>query len=81
MSVVTRWRKMFSSSVTHSSSMPGFWAVKSSVRPCMRIMSPLLTVAIVNVCAAAADARRHVAAAAPIRALSLIFIAFSPCSQ
>ncbi len=56
MSVVTRWRRTFSSSVTHSSSMPGFFVVKSSVRRCIRIMSPLFTVAMVTVCAWAAAA-------------------------
>src|SRR6266704_1017628 len=49
MSVVTRWRSTFSSSVTHLTVMSGFLAVKSLVRPCMRIMSPLFTVPMVNV--------------------------------
>src|ERR1700758_4786092 len=49
MSVVTRWRSTFSSSVTHLTVMSGFLAVKSLVSPCIRIMSLLLTVAIVSV--------------------------------
>ncbi len=57
MSVVTRSRSTFSSSVTHSSWMSGFLAVKSSVSFCMRIMSPLLTVAMVMVSACAANAK------------------------
>ena len=47
MSVVTRSRSTFSSSVTQLSWMSGFLAVKSSVSFCMRIMSPLFTVAMV----------------------------------
>src|SRR5215470_13251528 len=47
-SVVTRWRNTFSSSVTHLTVMSGFLAVKSLVSPCIRIMSELLTVAIVS---------------------------------
>src|SRR6266568_4155241 len=53
MSVVTRWRSTFSSSVTHFTVMSGFLAVKSLVSPCMRIMSPLFTVAMVSVSAIA----------------------------
>ena len=49
MSWVTRWRSTFSSSVTHSRAMSGLRDVKSSVSPCIRIMSPLLTVAMVTV--------------------------------
>ena len=56
MSVVTRSRSTFSSSVTHESWMSGFLAVKSSVSFCMRTMSPLLTVAMVMVSACAASA-------------------------
>src|SRR6516225_4533632 len=48
MSVVTLWRSTFSSSVTHLTVMSGFLAVNSPVSPCMRIISPLLTVAIVS---------------------------------
>ena len=48
-SVVTRWRSTFSSSVTHFTVMSGFLAVNSLVSPCMRIMSLLFTVAIVSV--------------------------------
>ncbi len=47
MSVVTRSRSTFSSSVTQFSWMSGFFEVKSSVSFCMRTMSPLLTVAMV----------------------------------
>src|ERR1700730_3506456 len=48
-SVVTRWRRTFSSSVTHFTVTSGFLAVNSLVNPCMRIMSLLFTVAIVRV--------------------------------
>src|SRR6266571_8092548 len=48
-SVVTRWRRTFSSSVTHFTFTSGFLAVNSLVNACMRIMSPLFTVAIVSV--------------------------------
>ncbi|MGY4410436.1 hypothetical protein ACVWW4_002172 [Bradyrhizobium sp. LB7.1] len=54
MSVVTRWRSTFSSSVTHFTVMSGFFLVNSAVKPCMRIMSPLFTVAIVRVVSAIA---------------------------
>src|SRR6266404_340515 len=49
MSVVTRWRRTFSSSVTHLTVISGFLAVNSFVSPCMRIMSLLFTVAMVSV--------------------------------
>src|SRR5580704_2721421 len=66
MSVVTRWRSTFSSSVTHFTVMSGFLAVKSLVSPCMRIMSLLFTVALVSVSAiAGTDIDRM---AAPTRA-------------
>src|ERR1700752_4272692 len=67
-SVVTRWRSTFSSSVTHFTVTSGFLAVKSLVSPSMRIMSPLFTVAIVSVVWAieGAEANR---VAAPSRAL------------
>src|SRR5260370_17332969 len=52
MSVVTRWRRTFSSSVTHFTVTSGFLAVNSFVNACMRIMSPLFTVAIVSVVSA-----------------------------
>ena len=67
MSVVTRWRSTFSSSVTHFSVMSGFFAVNRSVSFCIRIMSPLLTVAMVSVVSASAgtDSDRM---AAPTRA-------------
>src|SRR6202011_1485874 len=48
-SVVTRWRRTFSSSVTHFTVTSGFLAVNSFVSACMRIISPLFTVAIVSV--------------------------------
>ena len=47
MSVVTRSRRMFSSRVTQFTVMSGWALVNSLVRPCMRIMSPLFTVAMV----------------------------------
>ena len=56
MSLVTFWRRSFSSSVTQLSVMSGLEAVKSSVNFCMRIMSPLFTVAIVRVSAEAVEA-------------------------
>ena len=52
MSVVTFWRSTFSSSVTQFSLMSGLALVKSSVSFCMRIMSPLFTVAMVSVVSA-----------------------------
>src|SRR3954452_14682810 len=62
-SVVTRWRRTFSSSVTHFTVTSGFLAVNSLVSPCMRIMSPLFTVAIVRVvCAIEGAAANSVAA-------------------
>lgn len=56
MSVVTRSRSTFSSSVTQLSWMSGFALVKSSVSFCMRTISPLLTVAMVMDSACAANA-------------------------
>src|SRR5882724_3340229 len=67
MSVVTRWRSTFSSSVTHLTVMSGFLAVKSLVSPCMRIMSGLLTVAIVSVVVSATEGTETKSAAAPKR--------------
>src|SRR6185295_5231473 len=62
-SVVTRWRRTFSSSVTHFTVTSGFFAVNSLDSPCMRIMSPLFTVAIVRVvCAIEGAATNSVAA-------------------
>src|ERR1700756_3730578 len=52
MSVVTFSRSAFSSRVTQLRSMPGFRFLKSSVSFCIRIMSPLLTVAMVSVVSA-----------------------------
>ena len=72
MSVVTRWRSTFSSSVTHLTTMSGFFAVKSLVSPCMRIMSLLLTVAIVRV-VSAIDGAEDKIAAAPTRAPRTFF--------
>src|ERR1700722_12268892 len=59
MSVVTRWRSTFSSSVTHLTVMSGFLAVNSLVNPCMRTMSPLFTVAMVRVVCASAGAEAN----------------------
>src|ERR1700761_4306999 len=67
MSVVTRWRSTFSSSVTHFTVISGFLAVKSLVSPCIRIMSPLLTVAIVSAVSATEGTETR-SAAAPTRA-------------
>src|SRR5262245_64772103 len=66
MSVVTRWRSTFSSSVTHLMVTLGFLVVKSLVRPCILIMSPLFTVAMVSVVCAIAWLAR--AKAIPTRA-------------
>ena len=72
MSVVTRWRRTFSSSVTHFTDMSGFLAVNSLVSACIRIMSPLFTVAMVRVvCAMEGAAPNKVAA--PRRALRTCF--------
>ncbi len=54
MSVVRRWRRTFSSSTTQLRSISGFCCSKFWERRCMRIMSALLTVAMVRVCAALA---------------------------
>ncbi len=67
MSVVTFWRSTFSSSVTQLSLMSGLALVKSSVSPCMRTMSPLLTVAIVSVVSAKAGSEKPASATAPSR--------------
>src|SRR5882724_855903 len=72
MSVVTRWRRTFSSSVTHFTVMSGFLAVNSLVSPCIRIMSLLFTVAMVRVvCAMEGAAPNRIAA--PARALRTCF--------
>ncbi len=74
MSVVTRWRRTFSSSVTHFTVMSGFLAVKSLVNACIRIMSGLFTVAMVRVvCATEGAAPNKVAAPRPRRALRTCF--------
>src|SRR5260221_1997819 len=82
MSVVTRWRSTFSSSVTHLTVMSGFLAVNSPLRPCMRIMSPLFTVPMVSVvCASdgAATANRIVKLSkAPI---DLLIVSSRLCEQ
>src|SRR3569623_381196 len=65
MSVVTFCRSTFSSSVTHCSWISGFFLVKSSVSFCMRIMSPLFTVAMVSVVAANADPESSPAVSTP----------------
>jgi hypothetical protein len=72
MSVVTRWRSTFSSSVTHFTEMSGLALVNSPVSPCIRIMSPLLTVAIVSV-VSANDGADIASAAAPMRAPKATF--------
>ncbi len=78
MSVVTFWRSTFSSSVTQLSLMSGLALVKSSVSFCMRIMSPLLTVAMVNVVSARAGSDKPASATAPIRLFTSTFIAYPP---
>src|SRR3981189_3581383 len=71
-SVGTRWRRTFSSSVTYLTVMSGFLAVNSLVSACIRIMSPLFTVAMVRVvCATEGAAPNKVAA--PRRALRTCF--------
>src|SRR5262245_26891140 len=80
MSVVTFWRSTFSSSVTHSRSIPGFFALKSSVSFCMRIMSPLLTVAIVSLVSACADHAKPAMTPALKSTRSAAFITASHCT-
>ena len=63
MSVVTRSRRMFSSSVTQLTVMSGWAALNSLVSPCIRIMSPLFTVAMVIAWALAAAAKARADAA------------------
>ena len=73
-SVVRRWRRTFSSSVTHRRCTPGLAFSNSPESLCMTIMSELLTVAIVKVvsaCATAAVARQPASAQA-IRPIQLI---------
>ena len=60
--------------------MSGFFAVKSSVRPCMRIMSPLFTVAIVRVVSACAKLTKASVEAAAKNAV-LSFMEFLPSDQ
>src|SRR3569833_528358 len=73
MSVVTRCRSTISSSVTHFTVMSGLALVNSLVRPCIRIMSPLLTVAIVSV-VSANDGAGIASAAALIKAPRTTFV-------
>src|SRR6266852_720708 len=85
-SVVTRWRRTFSSSVTHFTVTSGFLAVNSLVNACMRIMSPLFTVAIVNVVCAIEGAEPN-RVAAPSRAprtcftVTSLFLRLSICPR
>src|SRR3984893_5733905 len=72
-SVVTRWRRTFSSSVTHFTVTSGFLAVNSLVSACIRIMSPLFTVAMVRVVCAMEGAEPNNRVAAPSRALRTCF--------
>src|SRR4051794_12983635 len=92
MSVVTFWRSTFSSRVTHLTVMSGFFAVKSLVSPCIRIMSPLLTVAMVSVVSANAGkaaSRTAPHAMAPIWAApnslfiisSQVVVSICPCLE
>src|SRR5665213_3655520 len=78
--VVTFWRSTFSSSVTHCSLMSGFFAVKSSVSFCMRIMSPLFTVAMVRVEAARAEPESNATVSAP-NIIGVSFIDVLPTSK
>src|SRR6202171_616108 len=80
MSVVTRWRRTFSSSVTHFTEISGFLAVNSLDSPCIRIMSPLFTVAIVSVVCAMEGAEPN-RVAAPSRALRTCFTVTSLISD
>ena len=78
MSVVTRSRRMFSSSVTQFTVMSGCGALNSSVRPCIRIMSPLFTVAMVMLCASAAAANARADAAPNRREICRMFPPLDP---
>src|SRR5882757_112150 len=77
-SVVTRWRRTFSSSVTHFTVTSGFLAVKSLVNACMRIMSLLFTVAMVSVVCAFEGAEPN-RVTAPSRAPRTCFTVTSLC--
>lgn len=89
MSVVTRWRSMPSSSVTHLSVMPGWACSKRAESFCISIMWPLFTVAItssVSACAPAADAATASAAPALSKlcmsvsfAMNAVVFAVHPC--
>jgi hypothetical protein len=78
MSLVTFWRRSFSSSVTQFSLMSGLALVKSSVSFCMRIMSPLFTVAMVKVVSAKAVVASAARATAPRTPDSNFFMKFLP---
>ena len=78
MSVVTRSRRMFSSSVTQFTWMSGWAAVNSDVRPCIRIMSLLFTVAIVIAWAFAATAKARADAAPSMREMVRMFPPLEP---
>src|ERR1700687_4256929 len=85
-SVVTRWRSTFSSSVTHFTVTSGFLALNSLVNACMRIMSLLFTVAIVSVVCAIEGAEPN-RVTAPSRAprtcftVTSLFLALSICPR
>ena len=76
MSVVTFWRSTFSSRVTQFTAISGFILVKSSVSFCMRIISPLLTVAIVSLVSAMAPDIKATAANAPRELVASNFMHF-----
>src|SRR3979411_1911332 len=85
-SVVTRWRRTFSSSVTHFTVTSGFLAVNSPDNACMRIMSGLFTVAMVSVVCAIEGAEPN-RVTAPSRAprtcftVTSLFLALSICPR
>src|SRR5438046_9895426 len=62
--------------VTQFSAMSGFFLVKSSVSFCMRIISPLLTVAIVSLVSAMAPDNKATAANAPRELVASNFMHF-----
>ena len=66
MSVVTRWRSVPSSSVTHLSLMSGLAFSKKGVSFCISIMWPLLTVAMTSSVAAWAKPMPANASARPV---------------
>ena len=79
MSVVTRWRSVPSSSVTHLSLMSGLACSKFFESFCISIMWPLLTVAITSSVAAWAMPVARTEAAMRAESLNFTWVSFFGC--